>query len=125
IQQTANVSPASGGMTASASVNRIRFGEHPGKTRMVLDLSGESAYRADINNNERVLMIELDNADWDVARREIMQHPLVAGYSAQPSQAGGTILALKLKKPVRIVGSAALKPNDSRGHRIYLDLASG
>lgn len=114
--------PSSGGATA---VQNIRFGEHPGKTRMVLDLSGESKYRADVDNNEKLLLIELSGAGWATTQQKLITHPLVSGYTAQPGANGGTMLALELKKPVKILGSAALKPNSSRGHRIYLDLASG
>lgn len=106
-------------------VKNIRFGEHPGKTRMVLDLTGASKYRADVDNGEKLLLLELSDADWAAASQKILKHPLVAGYTAQPAANGGTTLALELKKPVKIVGSAALPPNKSSGHRIYLDLAAG
>lgn len=107
-----------------AAVNSIRFGEHPGKTRMVLDLTGASTYKADVDNNEHVLFVELSKADWATTGEKVLSHPLVAAYATQPSKSGGTTLALKLKKPVKIVGSAALPPSSSKGHRIYLDLAA-
>lgn len=109
---------------SGAAVKNIRFGEHPGKTRMVLDLTGAASFSANVNNSNNKLLVELTGADWATAQQKIINHPLVAGYSTKTSVNGGTTLALDLKKPVKILSSAALKPNSSRGHRIYLDLAS-
>lgn len=127
--QTPNAAPApqkaSKPSVSGAAVKNIRFGEHPGKTRMVLDLTGAATYSANVDNTQKQLLIELTGADWATAQEKLIKHPLVAGYSTKTSANGGTTLALDLKKPVKILGSAALKPNSSRGHRIYLDLASG
>lgn len=112
---------SSGGATV---VRGMRTGEHPGKTRLVLDLTGASKYRADIDNDENLLLIELSDAGWSAASQKLMNHPLIKGYTTQASSNGGTILALELKKPVKILGSSALKPNSQYGHRIYLDLAA-
>jgi len=105
-------------------VRALRTGEHPGKTRLVLDLTGESKYRADIDNEENLLLIELSDAGWSAASQKLMNHPLIKGYSTQAAPNGGTILALELKKPVKILGSSALKPNAQYGNRIYLDIAA-
>jgi len=115
--------PASGGGGATV-VRAVRTGEHPGKTRLVLDLTGASKYRADIDNDENLLLIELSDAGWSAAEQKLMNHPLIKGYTTQASGNGGTILALELKKPAKILGSAALKPNAQYGNRIYLDLAA-
>lgn len=114
--------PASG--SGATVVRGIRTGEHPGKTRLVLDLTGASKYRADIDNDENLLLIELSDAGWTAAEQKLMNHPLIKGYTTQASGNGGTILALELKKPAKILGSAALKPNAQYGNRIYLDLAA-
>lgn len=108
----------------SATVVRgVRTGEHPGKTRLVLDLTGPSKYRADIDNEENLLLIELSDAGWSADSQKMLNHPLIKGYTTQESGNGGTILALELKKPAKILGSSALKPNSKYGHRIYLDIA--
>jgi hypothetical protein len=114
--------PASSG--GATTVSALRTGEHPGKTRLVLDLTGESKYRADIDNDENLLLIELSDAGWSAASQKLLNHPLIKGYTTQPSGNGGTILALELQKPAKILGSAALKPNAQYGNRIYLDLAA-
>lgn len=115
--------PASSGSTG-AMVSNLRTGEHPGKTRLVLDLTSASSYKADIDNNEKLLLIELGNAGWSAAQQKALNNPLIKGYTTQQTANGGTILALELKKPVKILGSSALKPNGQTGHRIYFDLAA-
>ncbi len=119
---TAASQPSSNG--GATVVRGIRTGEHPGKTRLVLDLTGASKYRADIDNDENLLLIELSDAGWSTASQKLLNHPLIKGYTTQASGNGGTILALELKKPAKILGSAALKPNAQYGNRIYLDLAA-
>lgn len=116
--------PAPNSSDGSTVVKGIRTGQHPGKTRLVLDLTGQSKYRADIDNEENLLLIELSDAGWAAASQKMMNHPLIKGYTTQASSNGGTILALELSKPAKILGSSALKPNSQYGHRIYLDLAA-
>lgn len=133
------VKPASSSVKSSAlpdikssysgplAVTDVRLGVHPDKTRMVLDVSGETKFSMDLDNNEKLLLIDLPNTSWAAsAAKKIAGNPYVAGYSTQKSASGGTTLVVELKKPVRIAGSAALKPrtNPVRGHRIFIDLAS-
>lgn len=115
---------ASAPATGKAVVKSIRMGEHPGKTRLVLDLTGSTQYRADLDNDEHLLTIELSEAGWSADSQKLLNHPLIKGYTTQASAGGGTILALELKKNVKVLGSSALKPNSQFGNRIYLDLAA-
>tara|TARA_B100000780_G_scaffold276383_2_gene244844 strand:+ start:686 stop:1672 length:987 start_codon:yes stop_codon:yes gene_type:complete len=119
-QMAAAPAPTQGGSV----VKNIRLGEHPGKTRLVLDLTGETKYRMDLDNDEHLLLIELSDAGWSAAGQKLMNHPLIKGYTTQKSPDGGTILALELKKSAKIIGSSALRPNSKYGNRIYLDLAA-
>lgn len=109
----------------SAAVKNVRVGSHPGKARLVLDLSAPGQYRANIDNNENLLLVDLPNLAWTAEmQKQFGRNPLVRSYTAQPSN-GGTLLAVELKKPSRILKSTALGPNPTYGHhRIVLDLAS-
>ncbi len=118
--EPAKAAPAPGGQ---AVVNSVRLGDHPGKTRLVLDMTGASKYKVDVDNNEKLLLIELSDAGWSAAQQKVLNNPLVKGYTTQAGPNGGTMLALELKKPVKVLGSSALKPNGQTGHRIYFDLA--
>lgn len=120
-QSPHQIEPASG----AVNVVDLRMGEHPGKTRLVLDLTGASGFSYDMNNKDHVLFVELPGAGWAGQREKIMgNHPLIAGYMAQPAGARGSTLAIKLKKNTKVVFSSALPPNEVRGHRIVLDLTA-
>lgn len=115
------VEPASGkgGVVAS-----VRFGEHPGKTRMVLDLTTRVEFSHQLSDENRILAIQIPGVAWDAGlEAKILQHPLIVGYRAQ-SDENGTRLSLKLKKPGRVIWSAALRPDHGKGDRLVFDLAA-
>lgn len=121
---TAPPPPAQGG--GSATVSRIRLGEHPGKTRLVLDLSGPSAYTTELDNTEKLLLVQIPQAGWSAGQQQNLgKNPLVASYTAQPGPQGGTTLAIELKQPVKIAADSSLPPNATyQNHRIFLDLVA-
>lgn len=110
--------------SGASAVKNLRVGEYPGKTRLVLDLSGPSPYKTELDNDEKVLLVQIPQAGWGAEQRKsLASHPLVAGYTAQPASGGGTTLAIELKKPVKILANAALPPNATyKNHRIFIDL---
>jgi hypothetical protein len=111
-------------MPTGSGVWRVRIGDHPGKTRIVLDLAGASAYSYDIDNAEKLLLIDLPGTKWSAAASKTWRkHPLIAGYSASDNGNGGTMLAIQLKKSTNILKSVPLAPNNVHGHRIMFDLS--
>lgn len=112
--------------TGASGVKSLRFGEHPGKTRMVLDFSAPVKPQVDIDNNERLMLVQIPDMDWLArAERSLGNHPLIKSYTAQASPGGGSTLALVLKKPVRVVKSSALPPNAQYpNHRYFVDIAA-
>lgn len=110
--------------SADVIVTALRTGEHPGKTRLVLDVSGESQYEAALDNEQRVLVIDLPRTEWNAAQsKSFGKHGLLKRYQVQ-SRGDGSRLLIELKKAVTIPTNLALKPNRQRGHRIVLDLAA-
>lgn len=113
--------PAAAGQRA---VKSLRLGEHPGRTRIVLDVSGPAKFSSDVDNNEKLLLIELPGTAWSAEAQKKMNHPLIAGYTAQPGPDGGTMLALELKKGAKVTGGSALPPNSTyNNHRVFVDIA--
>lgn len=108
--------------SAESVVTGIRFGDYPEKTRMVLDLNAGADFRADVQNGR--VLLELPKSAWSGEQHKVVSNPLVRSYTVSPAKSGGTVLSLELKKPVKLLGSAALPPNSQYGHRIYLDLAA-
>lgn len=107
------------------SVMNLRTGEHRGKTRLVLDLNKPGQFQYDIDNNEKLLVVQLPGAKWNAKTAgQIRRSPFVSAYSAQSLPGGGTVLVIQLKKQARVSDAKALKPNPQFGHRIYLDIAA-
>ncbi len=116
----------SGGKTIAGSsgvtVGRLRTGEHPDKSRIVLDASGPTTYRYDLDNEEMLLVIELPQAGWTGKMQEtIRKSPVIAGYSVHPFN-GGSRVIVQLKKRTSIAYEIAIRPNGNKNYRIVIDL---
>ncbi|HBR69466.1 MAG TPA: hypothetical protein DEA55_08840 [Rhodospirillaceae bacterium] len=106
------------------SIENIRFGDHPGKTRIVIDVSETAKFSHHLSDENKVLDINISGAAWGAGiEAKILQHPLILGYRAT-TDANGTHLTLKLKKPGKVVWSAALKPDHGKGDRVVFDIAA-
>jgi hypothetical protein len=100
----------------------IRTGEHPGKTRLVLDVGSETPFRYDLDNNERLLVIELGNAPLSKAMTSsLRKSQFVSAYKAEATEQGSRVI-VQLKKPARILHAETLKPTGGRGARIMFDI---
>lgn len=104
----------------------LRLGEHPGKTRIVIDMSGTPAYKHDLDNAEKIFMIELPNTAWAGPATQSFSSPLIQSYTAQPmDNNGGTRIVLVLKKSASVSYQDTLKPaSDSPYHRLVIDLTA-
>ena len=113
-----NAASASG----ASIVKDVRLGEHPGKTRFVLDLTGPSGFSYELNNEKGYLLINLPGTAWEANTKKVMQsHSLIKGYSVR-SDSKGTKMLVALKKPGRMITSVSLPPSGVSGHRIYFDI---
>ena len=120
----ADIHPAAGDAAGAVAVTGLRVGDHPGKTRLVLDLSGPSGYSYKIDNDRHVLHIELPGTVWNAETQKMFNgNPLMEGYTANSLPSGGTALDIELKRSSKLLASVALKPNETYGHRIYFDVS--
>lgn len=105
-------------------VRNLRFGEHADKTRLVLDTSDQVTFRYDIDNSEKLLVIEMPQTGWRGSEAmEITNSPLVSSYSVVSDNNGGHQLVMQLKEPAQVLWAQALMPGGPQGHRIVIDLA--
>ncbi len=106
---------------AGLNVEDMRIGEHPGSTRMVLDVSATATFTADVDNDEHLLDIQLPGAGWSsAAQGTTPKSPLITSWSAQPLDGGkGTRLVVQLKKNAKITYKKVLPG------KIIIDLAGG
>lgn len=109
----------------NADAQRLRFGEHRDKTRVVIDASKNIAYSVDLDNAEKLLVIDLPGASWGgQASWSSSKSPLVSSYTVQNIDDGGSRIIMVLKRSSSILKQTMIKPNaDSRSHRLVIDLA--
>lgn len=106
-----------------ATVVGVRLGEHDTKTRLVVDASKLGKVTTDLDNNEKILLVTLDGVKW-TAKETVsgLSSPLVAGWSVQ-SQDGAKVLAIQLKKPVKILATEKMDAHKSDPAKFVIDLA--
>jgi hypothetical protein len=105
-------------------VVRVRTGMHPGKVRFVLDVNQKPTFRYDVDNDEKLLLLELPNTGWDASmRKSLGGNPLIKSYSVQKLNNGTSRLAIELKAPVKVGMAKVFAPNNVYGHRIVLDVS--
>lgn len=122
----AEVPPAKAGAPSGAlSVTGVRVGDHPGKTRLVFDLTGPTKFTAELDAAENLLVVELPGASSGLAaEKNFGGHPLLKSYSAQSSPEG-TRLVFELKKSARLAMKTSMLPNPTyMHHRVVIDLAA-
>ncbi len=103
----------------------LRAGEHADKLRIVIDTNKHTDFTIDLDNNEKLIIIELPNARW-VGKRSnnFKQSQLLESYTTEAINNGkGTMIILSLKKDTVIMQEKRLSPSDNTPyHRIYFDL---
>jgi N-acetylmuramoyl-L-alanine amidase len=101
----------------------LRLGEHADKTRIVIDLTGAVVPRVDLDNIEKILVIELPQVTLAGVVDKDFQNPLIQSLSIQPLETGGTRAILLLKKDSVILSQSVLKPGSGTPHhRLVIDL---
>lgn len=102
----------------------IRTGEHKGFTRMVMDVGSPTPFRVDVDNDERLLIIELPQASHMKSLTGILARSTwIKSYQTQAMN-GGSRVIVQLQKPVRVRNTMTLKPSGARGARIALDIGA-
>lgn len=124
--QTAVSAPPTKG-ESTATVTGLRIGEHADKTRLVFDLKAPAKpeFTYDLDNAEKVLLVDLGEIGWTAAEKGAPKSPMIAGWSAQKSASGGASVAIELKKSAKIVSSQYLKAEGADPARLVLDIAPG
>lgn len=117
-------SPAT--QAAAGSVKSLRIGEHSGKTRLVFDLTSNQkpAFKYDIDNAEKIMVIDMPSSGWAGASSGKPNSPLLASWNAQGSASGGSTVAIQLKKSARVLSTEFLKAEGKDSPRLVVDIAA-
>ncbi|MGQ0526897.1 MAG: AMIN domain-containing protein [Alphaproteobacteria bacterium] len=112
-------------IAGGTSIMNIRSGEHAGKTRLVLDANGPVTYKYDVDNNEKLLLIELTNVVLSAPMQKgFGNSAFLKSYTAQANGSNVT-LAIELKQGVKVLSAAALPPGpENTNHRVFFDIGA-
>jgi len=108
---------------SAAAVHDLRVGEHPGSTRVVLDVSEPSDMTIEVSADGRTITVDLPAIEWragDFAQRHAKG--LLSGYRYTPAAAGGR-LSLAMSESVKIRAPFFVGPEGKQGHRVVIDIA--
>lgn len=105
--------------------DNFRAGEHTGKVRIVIDTNRKAAISTDLDNDEKLMVIEMPTTRW-VGRQSstLPFSKLIDSYTVEPINNGsGSLLIIDLKRHTSIIAEKHLKPTqDTAHHRVYFDL---
>ena len=111
-------------MTDSSSVvEAIRIGNHPGKVRVVLDLSGPVNYTLSHDPNSNSVFVEMPYAtwaatpDWQSESRKILNN-----YRTETINGSGVLLTLGVEDDIEIGASGLLNASGGKKDRLYIDI---
>lgn len=103
----------------------LRAGEHADKVRIVLDTNQKTPHSFDLDNNEKLILIEMPQAKWvGETKKRMPDSKLLESYEVEPINDGkGSLIIITLKKATNLIKENHLSPEpDTPYHRIYFDL---
>ncbi|MGH1402957.1 MAG: hypothetical protein ACRBDL_01810 [Alphaproteobacteria bacterium] len=107
----------------SINVYKVRSGVHPGKTRVVIEVSDKTQYKTTIDPIRNVLRVKLANANWKAPSQAILKGSTLLGtYVARVQGDGSALLEIRLKRSSKILNTMILEPGSSSHYRIVIDL---
>lgn len=125
-EETSQAPPAAAPPTTSGTGPiHLRVSPHAEKTRLVLETSGTTAFRSDLDNTEHILVIELPEAAAKDARGKetVTDAPLIREWSVEAMETGtGARAIIELNGAAKIQKTLALPADDQSPARIILDL---
>ncbi len=124
LKSIVNGAPPQGALAKStARATAIRAGKHPGKTRMVIEVSDITRYKVAIDHIRNVLRIKMEDTNWAMEPQGTLGgSPLLGSYTARPQNDGSVLLEIRLKAKSEILDTMLLRPNTSSLHRVVIDL---
>ena len=105
-------------------VKKIRFGEHPDKVRMVLDISNISDYRAFILSDPYRMVIDLPTFNWTAGNINRPKHTMIKDVRQGKLDAGISRIVFDLDRPVIIETAFLLPKQGAKENRIVIDYKS-
>lgn len=120
-----NKSPPPKKMAKGDIAQNLRVGEHADKLRIVIDMNKAFKHTIDIDNDEKIIIVEIPDAKWLGQKDKNFEYSkLIESYTIEPiNNDKGSMIIIALKKATSIMKKGSLSPDStSQYHRIYFDL---
>ena len=119
-QKVNNATSASSGQ----NVVNIRIGEHPDKTRLVLDVNGKADFTHDLDNMERILLVDLPGTGWNAMMQKTFsaKSPIIQSFRTEKTDQGGSLLIVQLKHPAQVTYAKSIGGKTPSQDRIVVDI---
>lgn len=111
------------GAAGAADVSDVRIGVHPGKTRMVIELSEKVPYKFFTLQDPYRIVIDLPEVQWKIP--DTPRSPsggLITSYRFGLFQAGNSRLVVDIDKPAKVASHIILPATKKHPYRFVLDL---
>jgi N-acetylmuramoyl-L-alanine amidase len=110
---------------AKPAVKDLRIGAHPDKTRFVLELTEEPAYRVFTLPSPYRVVIDLNELEWAIpAAATPKQGGVISMLRHGLFAPGTTRVVLDAEQPVAVKAVLLLPPNETYAFRLVVDLAN-
>lgn len=108
----------------SLAVDAVRVGDHPDKTRIVIDSATPITMNADLDLQEKVLILDVQGAHAASGTKKIADSKMVRSFNIKPSGAGAAQAVFELSGQTKILRSSVMPPTPENPHyRAIIDLA--
>ena len=106
-----------------ATVEDLRVGVHPDKTRIVLDVSQPTDLSYRVSKDGKSIHLSLPHASWQAPGFQ-NRHARggVTGFSQHSSETAGSGLTISSRSAVRLKRPFFVSPSGKQGHRIVIDI---
>ena len=118
-QASVKAKSATGG---PAVVQSVRIGQHPGKVRIVMDLSAQTPYELSHDPKSNSIFVELPYATWSARQSwKGVNSKILNNYKVEKTGSGSRLM-LGVEDGVDIGASGLLKANGDKKDRLYIDI---
>jgi hypothetical protein len=110
---------------SNAPILKPVLGMHGGYSRLSLPLPHPAIYHFDLDNTEKVLLVEFPDKVWQTGTVLTGENsPIIQNINIEQKGDVGSLLVIQLKQPTQILKNQILPPNPKTpSYRLYFDLA--
>ncbi len=109
---------------SALEINSVRFGKHPDKVRLVVDMDQISDFRVFALSSPYRIVIDLPNFTWHAGKTEYPSSVFVTSVRQGKLKDGISRIVFDLVQPVAIQGAFFLPRNEDRPNRLVIDYAA-